>query len=79
MGRKKKSQTDDIPNIIFTDEPKTKQQRCRVLWIRKNKFAISINNSGVTIQGIIDPSTKEVSITYKGTFGKPDFKIVSYK
>ena len=59
--------------------PKFKEKICRILWVKKNNFGISLSGYGITIDGNIDKIKSDIKIKYQGEIGKSDFKIISYK
>ena len=70
---------EKMEEMISKSKPKTKEETCKVLWVKKNKFAVSFKGFGITLDGKIDSSIKEVKIQYEGDIGKSNFKIIKFK
>ena len=58
---------------------KLKEEICKVLWIKSNKFAVSFYDYGITIDGSINNEKDNIKVKYEGEIGKSDFKIISYE
>ena len=72
----KKLENDDKKIIIPI---KLKEEICKIIWIKSNKFAVSFNDYGITIDGSINNDKDNIKIKYEGEIGKSDFKIISYE
>lgn len=75
---------DDVKKLENDDEKiimpiKLKEKICKIIWIKSNKFAVSFNDYGITIDGSINNDKDDIKIKYEGEIGKSDFKIISYE
>ena len=75
---------DDVKKLENDDEKiimpiKLKEEICKVLWIKSNKFAVSFYDYGITIDGSINNEKDNIKVKYEGEIGKSDFKIISYE
>jgi hypothetical protein len=88
MARKRKTETEIVDNTVveetitkenYETPNNQKEEVCKILWVRPNRFAFSFKGYGIIRNDKIDLGKKNIKVKYKGEIGKPNFKITSYK